>query len=213
MILNIFSSPNLSSLIHLLFYKVIDFCDRWPYKKHVTTENYILRERNVEHYVQMFLKIGFQIQKTKCENIWVNIVIIQIVPSKPEEKEGKWGHIYFDSAFKGKRKGERKWKKEVLECSGAPEWLTTRSNLKDKKANIDDLVLCVISTQLFHAVSCFVYSISKCSFLTELCLYWIDFSLMKCFAAIQLITFISYFVVLLAFRSCCIILNFLSQDL
>lgn len=120
-------------------------------------------------------------------------MIIQIVPLKPEEKEGKWGHIYFDSAFKWKRKGERKWKKEVLKCSGAPEWLTRRSNLKDKKANIDDLAFCVISTQLFHAVSCFVYSISKCSCLTELCLYWIDFSLMKCFATIQLITFISYY--------------------
>lgn len=90
-------------------------------------------------------------------------MIIQILPLKQKEKEGKWGHVYFNSAFKSKRKRERRWMKEVLKCSGAPGWLTRRSNLKDKKGKYRwfslpcdpytivscCLVLCILYFQMF----------------------------------------------------------------
>jgi len=118
---------------------------------------------------------------------------MQIIPLKQNEKEGKWGHVYFDSAFKRKRKGERTRKKEVLNCSGAPEWLTRRSNLKDKKGKYRWFSLQCDQYTFVSCCSCFVVSISKSSHLSELCLYWMDCSLMKYFASIQLIIFILYY--------------------
>lgn len=55
---------------------------------------------------------------------------------------------------------------------------------------MNHLAFHMITTQLFLTVSSFVYFISKCSHLSQLCYFWTDFRLLECFSSVQFTIFI-----------------------